>query len=60
MVSNSEKTTVQRDTKTKVRDAYETPTITEFGHVAALTQAGTMMSPEMRNNMGMLTGVMML
>ena len=58
-MSNSEKTTVQSDTKTKVRDAYETPTITEFGHVAALTQAGSMAGTEMIV-MGMAVGQRML
>ena len=45
-MSDSKKTTAQSDTNTKVRDVYETPKLTEFGHVAALTQAGSMTGTE--------------
>jgi hypothetical protein len=54
-VSDSKKTTAQSDTKTKDRDSYETPKLTEFGHVAVLTQAGSMVGTEKDVN-GMKVG----
>ncbi len=59
LVSDSKKTTVQSHTKTIVRDTYETPKLTEFGHVSALTQAGSMAGTEMIV-MGMAVGQRML
>ena len=45
-MSDPKKTAVQHDKQSEARNAYETPRLIEFGHVAALTQAGSMAGTE--------------